>query len=245
MIINKLESNPNWFVTGIPEASLVAPWQLSNDDTFRQYQNETSIHYKTNSKGYRDIEWTADDLNNSIWCVGHSDVVGVGVPLEDIWSKQLSKLTNIKTVNLGTVGGAWDTAARIIYCGLKQYKPKLIIIQSIFKERREYISDNFHQVVSPSMAEERLPHDEVWKYIDDTNSQYCYEKNLALIEASCKATGVGFVIFDIKNRWKLLETDSAADGKHIGIKTHLAIAEELVPYVTETLNPSTSPVDLR
>jgi hypothetical protein len=185
------------------------------------------IQYQTNSKGYRDIEWLEEDLNNSIWCLGHSDVFGVGVELSATWPTVLEQLSGFKTVNLGVVGGSWDTIARIVFSGLSVYKPKHIFIQATTKERREYISDNFQSTVLPSMPDNMLPHKEVWKYIDDTNSEYGYEKNIALITSACKAAGVNVYIFEFTDRWDIIRKDPAVDLQHIGPSTHAKVADYL------------------
>ena len=227
-MIKTASTSSNWFINGIPSATQVAKWQLSNSDSKIQYPDMTgTISYQTNSKGYRDIEWCADDLNDSIWCLGHSDVFGVGVELASTWPVVLERLSGIKTINLGVVGGAWDTISRIVFSGLSAYKPKHIFIQATTKERREYISDTFQSTVLPSMPSNMLPHKEVWKYIDDTNSEYSYEKNIALITAACNAARVKIHIFEFSDRWSLIKQDPAVDLEHIGPATHAKIAEYL------------------
>ena len=231
-MIKTASTSSNWFVKGIPSATQIAKWQQSNAISKIQYPDMTgTIHYQTNSKGYRDIEWTNHDLNDSIWCLGHSDVFGVGVELSATWPAVLEQLSGFKTVNLGVVGGAWDTIARIVFSGLSVYKPKHIFIQATTKERREYISDKFQSTVLPSMPASMLPHNEVWKYIDDTNSEYIYEKNIAVITAACKAAGVKVHIFEFADRWSLIRQDPAVDLEHIGTSTDTKVAEYLNKYL--------------
>jgi hypothetical protein len=77
------------------------------------------------------------------------------------------------------------------------------------------------------MPDDMLPHKEVWKYIDDTNSEYSYEKNIALITSACKAAGVNVYIFEFTNRWDIIRKDPAVDLQHIGPLTHAKVADYL------------------
>lgn len=221
-MIEKLSVPYKWFNNGIPDAALFAHWQSANLDTKIMWPDTTgSIHYKLNSKGYRDKEWSEDILNNSVWCIGHSDVFGLGVDKEFIWPSLIS----FPTVNLGINGAAWDTISRIVSSGLSVYSPKSIVIQSTTKERKEYITKELQQIVLPSMPAHLLPHENIWRYEDDTTLDYLQEKNVALIRWACKAAGVPLLIFELPNRWDLIRQDPAVDQQHPGIKTHRMIAE--------------------
>ena len=227
-MIKTTSTSSNWFINGIPSATQIAKWQKSNSSSNTQYPDMTGIiKYQTNSKGYRDVEWTDSDLNDSIWCLGHSDVFGVGVESVSAWPAILEKLTGVKTINLGVVGGSWDTISRIVFSGLSVYRPKQIFIQATTLERREYISDKFQSTVLPAMSIDMLPHNEIWKYIDSTNSAYSYEKNIALINSACRAAGVKVHIFEFTDRWDLISKDPAVDLEHIGPATHAKVAEYL------------------
>lgn len=214
-----------WFGSGIPPANLLAPWQKPLLDTNIMYPDESGkVHYKLNSLGYRDKEWTDDVLNNSIWCVGHSDVFGMGVEEDQTWCRHLQNLSGIDTVNLGIAGASWDTIARTIVCGLKTYRPKNIIIQATTPDRKEFITEKFQQIVLPSLPNNMLPHKNVWADHDNETSQYQIEKNIELIKAVYKDV----IIFNIPNRWDLIRQDPAADNQHIGAATHLQVSQYLV-----------------
>ena len=189
------------------------------------YPDESGkVNYKLNSLGYRDVEWTDYDLNNSIWCVGHSDVFGMGVQENQTWCRLLEHTTGIKTINLGIAGAAWDTIARTVVCGLKKYNPRYVIIQATTPDRKEFITEKFQQVVLPSLPDSMLPHKNVWADHDNETAHYQIEKNLELINAVCEDA----IIFNIPNRWDLIKMDPAADNQHIGPITHLAVSQYLV-----------------
>ena len=223
MSIQKINKPNLWFLNGIPPAYSVAPWQAPYLNTKVMFPDETgTISYELNSLGYRDKEWSTHDLNGSIWCVGHSDVFGIGVQKESTWQQQIPN-----SINLGIAGAAWDTISRIVSSGLAAHTPMCVIIQTTTKERKEYISEKKQQVVLPNMPKKFLPHNEIWKYDDDVFREYCYEKNLALISWACKAKNIPLIIFELPNRWDLIKHDPAADNQHIGVNTHTDIATYL------------------
>jgi len=228
MTISKFTYDKKWFGLGIPNADLTAPWQTPNLETDKFYPDLSgSIDYKLNSQGYRDVDWTPDQLNNSIWCVGHSDVAGIGVEHKDSWPALLEKSTGVKTINLGVVGGSWDTISRVLSSALTTHKPKFVFIQATTRDRREYITNERQQVVLPSMEDDRQVDLNFWKFIDEENSQYSLEKNITIIDLACKVAGVNYLIFDFADRWNIIRTYPAADGKHIGVVPHRMISEYL------------------
>ena len=220
--------NQQWFESGIPPAHLIAIEQQPNLETKEIYPDlSNTIWYNFNQLGYRDKNWSDDDINRSIWCVGHSDVLGVGVENYETWTRRLEVLTNNKTINLGSNGASWDTIARIISSGLKKYRPKKIIIQATTAVRREFVSHTIQRNLIPHLPESYLPYKDFWKHIDDESNQYSLEKNMCLIEQASKLAGVDVFIFDLKDRWAMIKDDPAKDGQHIGKNIHAGIAEYL------------------
>lgn len=231
-MIENLKVSSSWYVDGIPDARVVAPWQTANLDTINMKPDMSNqIRYKLNSYGYRDTEWTEQDLNNSIWCVGHSDTMGMGVQYDETWSYKLAQLTNIKTINLGIAGGSYDTFSRIIGSGLKKYKPKYIVVQGTTRERKEYITKDFQQLVLPSFTKDMLPHNDVWRYTDSVTEEYEFERNINLIQYACIASDVKLIMFDLPNRWDLIKVHPAADNLHIGKQIH----EDISYYVNDCI----------
>lgn len=223
MIVD-LQITSEHFKPGIPRPGKWAPWHKENTTIttmFPDLSGKTS--YTFNSLGYRDKEWTDDDINNSIWCVGHSDTMGMGVDIQDRYSSKLI----YPTINLGIAGASYDTFSRVISNGLLKYKPKTIILQSTTKERKEYITDDFQQLVLPSFPKELLPHKDVWKYSDDSTATYDFERNISLIKYACKATNTRLIMFDITDRWEHIKLDPAYDNQHIGPRTHTMISDYL------------------
>lgn len=224
----KFTYDGKWFDDGIPPANRTVKWQEPNSKTKRMYPDMSdTFDYNLNNLGYRDVDWTEKDKNDSIWCIGHSDVAGIGVRNEDTWVRVLENLIGIKTLNLGINGAAWDTFSRIVCSGLKSYKPKAIVIQSTTLERREFVTNDIKRILLPSMPKRYFPHRYYWKFIDDESNQYSLEKNINLIELACQASKVPLLIFSMEDRWGMIAKDPAIDNVHIGKNTHRSIAEYL------------------
>jgi hypothetical protein len=95
-----------------------------------------SINYKYNSRGFRDTEWP-EQLDDCIWCVGDSFTSGVGQPYEHIWPQVLSNKLNIRTINMSMDGASNNWISRKIVRIAEVIKPKTIIVQWSYVNRRE------------------------------------------------------------------------------------------------------------
>jgi len=95
-----------------------------------------SISYKYNVRGYRDDEWP-ENLSDCIWCVGDSFTSGLGQSYEHIWPQVLAKKLNIRTINISMDGASNDWISRKIVRIADVIKPKLIIAQWSYINRRE------------------------------------------------------------------------------------------------------------
>lgn len=94
-----------------------------------------TVNYKFNSRGFRDSEWS-NDLKNAIWCLGDSATVGIGAPLDHGWVKQLEKITNLSTINLGLRATDNYTISKLAQEIIVTLNPKNIVILWSFFERR-------------------------------------------------------------------------------------------------------------
>lgn len=224
MVIKQYENKSKWFAPGIPPANLVAFWQQPNEAKTSLYPDDSNtITYKLNSLGYRDVDWSDSELEHSIWCVGGSDVLGIGVEQEQTWPSRLSELSGMLTTNLGIAGGAWDTFARVVISGLQKYRPVMILIQATPEVRREFVNKEKQTLVLPMLQ----PYEDFYKHLDEESDQYNVEKNIQLIQVACQNLGVDCYIFDLDDRWKIIKQDPSIDNTHIGPNTHNQIAEEL------------------
>ena len=125
-------ANQQWQYSGID-----SPDECSDKARFKSYP--FSVEYCYNSRGFRDAEWpdSSDDLKKSIWCVGDSFTVGLGSPVGHTWPWQLQKNTGVRTINVSMDGASNQWIARKIATIANIIKPKLIIVQWSYVNRRE------------------------------------------------------------------------------------------------------------
>jgi hypothetical protein len=88
------------------------------------------IMYEFNSRGLRDAEWpnSIDELKDSFFCVGDSNVVGVGLAYEDMFVQVLSNLCDKRMINCGVVNAKnyfWTMKQSIDI--IKELNPKVLI----------------------------------------------------------------------------------------------------------------------
>jgi hypothetical protein len=96
------------------------------------------VNYSYNTRGYRDEEWP-ENLSECIWCVGDSFTSGVGQPYEHIWPQVLAKRLQVRTINVSMDGASNDWIARKISRITEIIKPKTIIAQWSYVNRRESV----------------------------------------------------------------------------------------------------------
>lgn len=232
-VLSEVESTKKYFVDGIPNIHEVAPHHFPNlrSKIFSSIDETKTTEYKFNSLGYRDNEFFGRE-DNSIWLLGHSDTVGVGVEEQHTYAGILRQYHD--TLNLGVAGAGWDTVARIVTSGLKIHRPRAIIIimSDWVQSRREVAQDNYFQLVTPNLPKEYLPYENFYRYIDESNSNYSFEKNINLILAATRR--VETKIFDFPDRHEMVKRFPSADGTHIGKEVHNQIAEKIIKCLNLT-----------
>jgi hypothetical protein len=101
---------------------------------FEQYPYEVS--YKYNSRGFRDEEWP-DDLTGVIWCFGDSFTVGLGSPLNHMWTNMLQRKMHTRCINVSLDGGSNQWIARKIESLSQSLLPSCVIVHWSYIHRRE------------------------------------------------------------------------------------------------------------
>jgi hypothetical protein len=103
---------------------------------FKNYPYKVS--YKYNSRGFRDDEWP-ENLEDCIWCFGDSFTKGLGQNYKNTWPKVLQLQLDIRTICMSMDGASNEWLSRKIVELVKTLKPKAIIVQWSFVNRRERI----------------------------------------------------------------------------------------------------------
>jgi hypothetical protein len=222
----------NYLSNSWPMANRTANWHPVSSTVVNWISPHTQdVTYCFNNFGYRDVNWDESTIQNSIWCFGDSQTVGVGVPGEQTWPSMLQRLTGIPTINIGIAGASNDTISRLIVSCLNLYKPRAICCLLTAPNRREIINNQYSCTVFPQFLKiinnsDVDLFDQYLTQVDETADSINRDKNILLIQSVCKNKNTPLSLVDFnQNPGTLCQTDLAYDNMHIGPKLHNSIAE--------------------
>lgn len=101
---------------------------------FAQYPHPVTYNY--NSRGFRDAEWP-DDLTRAIWCFGDSFTVGLGSPMDHMWTSMLQRKIHTRCINVSLDGASNQWIARKIESLSQSLMPSCVIVHWSYIHRRE------------------------------------------------------------------------------------------------------------
>jgi hypothetical protein len=202
--------------------------ECKNLEWFNNYPY--AITYNYNSRGFRDCEWPID-LKNSIWCIGDSFTLGLGVPYEHTWPYLLSTEVSQSVINVSLNGASNDWISRMSRLIKKEINPYAIIHQWSYIHRRELIGNVQSWFDNNTTTEEDVENfiKNIKSTVDDNNIHsfvplfeppYDHAKNRLEKEA------ISNVIYDNN------QLDYARDYHHYDIIT----AKKYVEYYKEILD---------
>jgi hypothetical protein len=96
------------------------------------------VSYRYNSRGFRDVEWPSDP-QQSIWCMGDSFTVGLGLTFELTWPQQIRANLDVDTISVAMDGASNQWIARKSCQVLEQIRPKHMVILWSYFHRRELL----------------------------------------------------------------------------------------------------------
>lgn len=228
-------------------------WKDSDSQENYKEQNNLysphSITYKYNNYGFR-----CDDFDNwenypyRVLFAGCSMTEGTGLPLEDIWAKQVHKMicdkigVSIPFWSVASAGSGIDHMVRYLYNVKDLLKPQIIISYVPDKVRRERWFEDRWSVWSLDLDVERNT-----KIMLDTKFvEYQTEKNLAILnlilnQLDCyflySSSMNDFSISDYINSPLIIQKDHkpeqydyARDGLHAGPRTNKIMAHQAFDY---------------
>lgn len=184
---------------------------MDDEETFKQnlktmpdgwIWRDKEITYQTNSFGYRTLAINDIDVDNYFLSLGDSNVFGVGLSNELIFTSVLSKHTGVNGINLGIPGCSTDFIFSNIVNSLEtfQKKPKFILIAWPNLYRKTWFIDNEVYFWIPQLSHM----DNKFKDLDDISvltskyeqhvyTEFAYRKKS--IEQLCTANGIKLVQF--------------------------------------------------
>lgn len=107
------------------------------------------VHYKFNSRGYRDYEWpgVAEQCKSAVWCIGDSATLGIGSPVAHTWPQLLADRWQKPTINISLMGASNDFIERKCVELLTELQPEFIVLCWSFLYRRDYLTDQVSEFV--------------------------------------------------------------------------------------------------
>jgi len=89
------------------------------------------VEYQYNSRGFRDDEWP-ENLQDCIFIVGASTIMGYGSHFKDTLIQQLQSITNKRVINISLYSASNDWIFRKVRFIKNQINPKNIIVSWVY-----------------------------------------------------------------------------------------------------------------
>tara|TARA_B100001057_G_scaffold407205_1_gene420958 strand:- start:385 stop:1266 length:882 start_codon:yes stop_codon:yes gene_type:complete len=111
-------------------------------EVFKAWPNADKISYAFNSRGFRDEDWpeTIEEMRDSIWMIGDSFTMGMGVAYEDSYKVQMEKRTGKRVIDVSLDGTNPNWRRRIALKIMREINPKVIFVHwgYIWRYKRKY-----------------------------------------------------------------------------------------------------------
>ena len=105
--------------------------------TLHHWLQSYDISYNFNSRGYRDIEWPQQNLDQYFWCLGDSLTLGLGAAIHDTWPRLLQTKIGVRCINVSMAGASNQWIYRKAINLLSYVRPSKIFILWTWLHRRE------------------------------------------------------------------------------------------------------------
>jgi hypothetical protein len=181
---------------------------------------EKKFTYRFNSEGFRCDEF--EENQDSIVFLGCSFTVGLGLPIETVWTSLVAEKLGLKCYNLGIGGGSCDTAFRLGYHYIPKLKPKIVVLLIPYSNRFE-LFDRTQNFVQYGPWNEDFYYK---KWVSaNANCKINQLKNKLALSAVCDSNSVKFISFECD---AIKQLDLARDLVHRGIKSNRAFSKQVL-----------------
>jgi hypothetical protein len=232
------------WVAGDDEAKYKTHLKEKYDELARYNWIDTPIDYTFNSNGFRCAEFTSDPTLMTLGC---SYTVGIGLPVESIWSELLAKKLDMRCANLGQGGMSNDTAFRLCHGWIDIVKPKVVVFFRTFANRLELLTQNMTSVGFGAWNN-TIPENHYllhW-FTREANASINAAKNTMAIQHLCRERNIPLYIYnafetlnDCHTSLGFENQDLARDLMHYGKKSHAMVADQIY---NDILNNNTNQV---
>jgi len=179
-------------------------------DTNWRWLNQ-SIEYTFNDKGFRcNFEFDDDfDFSNYIVVLGCSHVTGVGSPMEETVTEQLSNITKYPVINMGVPGASNSLIFQnLVWILSRKYKPKKIVViwtslyrDTIYTQKMKRIQINASRKDNYSLERKEFSNYMSSEYITD----YLERVSLSHYEMVSHMSNIDVYAFDFFNTSSYLD----------------------------------------
>lgn len=195
-----------------------------------------AITYRMNSYGYR-----ADEFDGGPYLValGCSYTVGIGLPDQATWPRQVATALGLKCANLAWGGYSADTCYRMAEYWVPNLKPNYVCMLVPPKSRLELLLDP--EVCSQLPVEVFMPQSQStlfnnndaflkhW-FLNEENAEINQRKNIRAVQQLCAELDIPCTILHADHHmwWSREEIGYARDYMHGGPKIHNILTEKFL-----------------
>ncbi len=195
-------------------------YNISNNKSLMEKLNwiDNDITYSFNEHGFRSDSF---EKHCTILTNGCSQTMGIGLPLEDMWSKQIANHYNTNYHNLAVAGSDFQHLAQRSAYWLPIIKPKIYILKEPPADRFNFWNDENFEVSTAHYTEKELLKQRTLVDIvsNEANTEWYRYSSLTLIENLCKQLDIKLIVIPttrIHPNNNESETDLARDLEHHG-----------------------------
>ena len=189
-----------------------------------------SVSYSYNQHGFRAPEFDQRPCGLALGC---SFTEGVGIPIENTWPEQLSKMLDLQVWNLGVGGASIDTAFILLDHYIKELPVQFVTVCVPPINRFEFYIDNIPQrIMFENWYLPKFYHVffKEW-FLTELNSQINQRKNLLAMKQLCADRNLSFYVLDSATDFML---DSCArDLAHPGSDANHDFALKMYKKITQ------------
>lgn len=215
--------------------------RMIQDPVHRQYFEQqgwlepNAITYKINSHGFRSEEFETDQP--CMLALGCSYTMGIGLPVESLWSSLIGAKLNLKVYNLGWGGSSADTCYRLARYWIPVLRPRLVAMLAPPRTRVELLMASGCQppadVFMPASQSLYYNENDIFLkhwWLNDDNGIINNEKNCLAIKQLSIDNDAKFVslLADEEMCRSREEVGYARDYMHAGPRGHEIVAEKML-----------------
>lgn len=196
-----------------------------------------AITYKFNSHGFRADEF---DGGPYLLALGCSYTIGIGLPDEVTWPRQVATALGLKCANLAWGGYSTDTCFRMAEYRIPKLQPDYVCMLAPPKSRVELLMEESllkHpqpvEIFMPQSQSSHFNENDVYLnhwFLNEDNATINQLKNILAIKQVCAELNIPCTIHDAEKHmwWSREEIGYARDYMHGGPKIHNILTKKFV-----------------